>query len=130
MQMTTADRPNPNPPEPARHTPGKLELWDGCSWRRFGSAQTGAVVCQPVVAPDGHPDLHFPNEGQDGPDAHRMLDCWNALEGLNPSAVGELVEAARWAFDALDNELLIGGELIEARTKLRSALANLRGEIE
>lgn len=54
----------------AKHTPGPWELWTGCSWRRFGSKTTGTEVVVPTNHPiDGHPDLLFPNGGQDGPDA-------------------------------------------------------------
>ena len=40
-------------------TPGPWELWDGCSWRRFGSAATGRTVVEPIVYSerDRHPDL-------------------------------------------------------------------------
>lgn len=55
-------------------TPGPWELWTGCSWRRIGSKATGQTVCEPTVHHrDGHPDLYFPNGGQDGPDARLIV---------------------------------------------------------
>lgn len=79
------------------HTPGPWELWDGCSWRRFGSRTTGNCVCQPIVARDGHPDLLFPNGGQSGPDA-RLI-----------TAAPDLYEAVK-AFMALDTEFTSADE--------------------
>lgn len=40
-------------------TPGPWELWDGCSWRRFGSVTTGRTIVEPIVYSerDRHPDL-------------------------------------------------------------------------
>lgn len=65
----------------SKHTPGPWELWTGCSWRRFGSASTGTEVCTPTVHPhDGHPDLLFPNGGQDGPDARLIAAAPELLE--------------------------------------------------
>lgn len=37
-------------------TPGEWQLWTSCSWRRFRT-DTHAIVCEPYVAHDGHPDL-------------------------------------------------------------------------
>ena len=56
------------------HTPGPWRLHTGCSWRRFGTPD-GRMVCEPTKAADGQPDLHFPNGGQDGPDARLMADA-------------------------------------------------------
>lgn len=39
-------------------TAGPWEVWDGCSWRRIGSATTDKPVIMPIKAiSDGHPDL-------------------------------------------------------------------------
>ncbi len=58
------------------HTPGPWELWTGCSWRRFGSTATGTTVCEPTFHHrDRQPDLHFPNGGQDGPDARLIASA-------------------------------------------------------
>jgi hypothetical protein len=44
-------------------TPGPWKLWDGCSWRRFGSETTGQTIIEPVKArSDGHPDLSLREE--------------------------------------------------------------------
>ena len=46
------------------HTPGPWELWDGCSWRRFGSGTTQKMVVEPIVYSerDRHPDLRVSKE--------------------------------------------------------------------
>ncbi len=44
----------------SKFTPGPWELWDGCSWRRFGSNTPGLpLVVEPIVycERDRHPDL-------------------------------------------------------------------------
>lgn len=40
-------------------SPGPWALWDGCSWRRFGSVHTQRLVIEPIVYSqrDRHPDL-------------------------------------------------------------------------
>lgn len=46
-----------------RSTPGPWVVWDGCSWRRFGSIPAERTVIEPTVARhDGHPDLHMREE--------------------------------------------------------------------
>lgn len=73
------------PLKPELWTPGKLELWTSNSFRRFGTSgdSKSGPVCEPVTQrSDGHPDLHFRNGGPDGPDARRMLACWNACDGV------------------------------------------------
>lgn len=71
----------------AEATPGPWSLWTGCSWRRFGCEaiyddRHGDTVIEPTVAPDGHPDLHFRNGGQDGPDAEIVTRYRNAVPTL------------------------------------------------
>ncbi len=105
-----------------KHTPGPLELWTGCSWRRFGSKTTGETVCEPTVLHDGQADLYFRNGGQSGPDAKRLVACWNACEGINPEAVPELLRAAKLA----DKRLASGGDLLfdgNTRGLIRAAIA-------
>lgn len=38
-------------------TPGPIVLWEGNSWRRFGSEATGRAVIEPTTQRDGHPDM-------------------------------------------------------------------------
>ena len=38
-------------------TQGEWELWDGCSWRRFGIKGTDKAFIEPWIASDGHPDM-------------------------------------------------------------------------
>lgn len=52
------------------------------SWRRIVSERDSTPVCEPIKQPDGHPDLHFPNGGADGPDAHVLEAAWDMYEAL------------------------------------------------
>src|ERR1700719_824402 len=63
-------------------TPGPWELWTGSSWRRFGSRSTGVTVCEPIAYSDqdDHPDLHFNNGGEEGPDAKLICALRNHAE--------------------------------------------------
>ena len=65
-------------------TPGPWELWTSNSWRRFGSTDGNCCrVCEPIVQEhDGHPDLHFPNGGENGPDARLIAESRTALPRL------------------------------------------------
>lgn len=72
-------------------TPGSWIIATGNSWRRIVSEQTGMTVCEPITQPDGHPDLHFPNGGADGPDAHILAasrDMYEALKELRAASEG------------------------------------------
>lgn len=69
----------------APHTPGPWLVATSNSWRRIVSAR-GGTVCEPCAQPDGHPDLHFPNGGADGPDA-RILVAAPALLSAARAAI-------------------------------------------
>ena len=62
-------------------TPGPWAIATSNSWRRIVSAR-GVTVCEPITQPDGHPDLHFPNGGADGSDAHVLAASWDMHEAL------------------------------------------------
>lgn len=66
----------------ARATPGPLILATSNSWRRIVSFLGSKPVCVPCTQPDGHPDLHFPNGGAEGPDAALLIESRNALPAL------------------------------------------------
>jgi hypothetical protein len=58
--------------------------------------------------------------------ADQIADTMNACEGINPEAVGELLEAARWAIDSM-----FGYEQPGIRTaarKLGAAIAKAEGK--
>ena len=77
------------------HTPGPWEIWSDM-WFGRGDQAVGRV---------------FPNrrENRDA-NAHRIVECVNACEGFaDPSAVKELLEAAKEARDAL----LVHGPMAE-----------------
>lgn len=66
----------------AKATPGTLILATSNSWRRIVTLVRSTPVCVPYTQHDGHPDLHFPNGGPDGPDATLLLEARNALPAL------------------------------------------------
>lgn len=66
----------------ARATPGPLTLATSNSWRRIVSYLGSKPVCVPCTQPDGHPDLHFPNGGVEGPDATLLIEAWNNQPAL------------------------------------------------
>lgn len=68
-----------------KHTPGPWEMWTSNSFRRISSKATcrdGDVLHAVVQRSDGHPDLHFPNGGFNGPDARLMLAAPELLAEL------------------------------------------------
>ena len=58
--------------------------------------------------------------------ANRIVADHNALAGLNPDAIKELVEAAEFAYDACFDGSPIDNESVKQR--LDQALKNLKGE--
>lgn len=74
-------------------TPGPWAVYDGCSWRRIGTAPVlgrdydDCAVLYPNVASDGHPDM---NAGR-GQDTYANL---NHIARLDPQTVSELCRLA------------------------------------
>lgn len=69
----------------AKHTPGPWSISTSCSFRRISSDATGRdgdVLHAVVQRSDGHPDLHFPNGGFEGPDARLIAAAPELLEAL------------------------------------------------
>ena len=100
------------------HTKGRLQLWTSNSFRRFGTSE-GWPVCEPITQNDGHPDLHFRNGGADGPDARRLVACWNACESMGePEAEVSALQTDRKSLNGmatlLANARRDRDELIEA----------------
>lgn len=62
----------------ARATPGKWELWTGCSWRRFGIIGGIRPFIEPVVSSDGHPDMII-KEGDSEFIAHSKSDIFSLI---------------------------------------------------
>lgn len=62
-------------------------------------------------------------------DARRIVDCVNALEGMNPAALGALIEAAEEAVRQLKymDERSPSGTTPAVLARLTAALAALRG---
>lgn len=71
-------------------TPGPWKVYDGCSWRRIGTAPSlgrdynDCAVLYPNVASDGHPDM---NAGR-GQDTYANL---NHIARLDPTTVKSIV---------------------------------------
>jgi hypothetical protein len=69
----------------AAHTPGPWKWWTSCSFRRLGSEATGHdgdVLHAVIQRSDGHPDVHLPNGGVDGPDARLIAAAPELYEAL------------------------------------------------
>ena len=64
-----------------KHTPGMWLIATSNSWRRIISL-SGGTVCEPVIQPDGHADLHFPNGGEGGPDARLLITAPDLLQEI------------------------------------------------
>lgn len=68
------------------HTPGPWKWWTSCSFRRLSSEATGRdgdVLHAVIQRGDGHPDVHFPNGGANGPDARLIAAAPDLLAALN-----------------------------------------------
>ena len=63
--------------------------------------------------------------------ARRIVDCVNALAGLNPSGVAALIEAAEGLHRAVNDPAGLSlSEVKSASQAVATALANIRGESE
>lgn len=105
-------------------TPGPWILATSNSWRRF-TTRDGKSVCEPTVysRDDPHPDLHFRNGGQDGPDAAYIA-------ALSPDVALKLIAVVRAAqvyFDC-DDVNSFSRPRADAHEALRTALAPFAGE--
>ncbi len=68
------------------YTPGPWMVATSNSWRRIVSTAGGYTpVCEPITQNDGHPDLHFRNGGEDGPDARLIAAAPCLLDALQRS---------------------------------------------
>lgn len=64
------------------HTPGPWSWWTSCSFRRLSATCDGDVLHAVIQRSDGHPDIHFPNGGPEGPDARLIAAAPELLEAL------------------------------------------------
>jgi hypothetical protein len=113
--------------ETAAHTPGKWELWTSNSWRRIGAANSGGhfVVCEPVTQPDGHPDLHFPNGGENGPDAQLLLRAPELLS--ENERLRAALEKKEWALN-LALAALVNPQMMDIEGVTETVRAALEGK--
>jgi len=66
--------------------------------------------------------------GEGRPNARRIVACWNALDGLEPSGIAELLEAAREALDTLTIANNLRGPLyFKTGERIRLALEGVTG---
>lgn len=68
-----------------RTTPGPWSWWTSCSFRRLSSdadSRDGGVLHATIQSSDGHPDVHLPNGGYDGPDGRAIAAVPEMLEAL------------------------------------------------
>jgi len=74
-------------------TPGRIALYDSCSFRRFG---TEGEYCETVYA-SRHRDGQLSIEARNRDDMQHIVDCWNAIDAIggDPATVQELVAALR-----------------------------------
>ena len=88
------------------HTPGPWSWWTSCSFRRLSATNAGDVLHAVIQRGDGHPDIHFPNGGCDGPDARLIAAAPELLDGLKflYRAYVNTLEAGR------DRIISLGGE--------------------
>jgi len=89
----------------AEPTKGRWIMATSNSYRRIVTEDMEPVLVPVTQKSDGHPDLHFPNGGYDGPDAHLMLAAGTAADeiaemGYDPQkaleALPELLRAAKY----------------------------------
>ena len=88
----------------------------------YGVQQDNDGFCVAIFCPDIH---H--TEGSAKGNVDRFVSCVNALAGLNPDGVAELVEAANALIDNIYEEC---GDLSNVREEykaLETALANVKG---
>ena len=103
----------------SKHTPGPWSWWTSCSFRRLSARNDGDVLHAVIQCSDGHPDIHFPNGGPEGPDA-RLI-----------AAAPELLEALKWYVENDDtNEGQEGNDFwLAGRDRARVAIAKATGKI-
>ena len=103
----------------SRHTPGTL----------FADFRRSEIV---LTSDNGDIATVFNDERSEnaGENAKRLAACWNALDGLNPAAIGEVVAALKRSESELASYEVAGSKYPEKMAVLksvRSALAALKG---
>lgn len=97
------------------HTPGPWSWWTSCSFRRLSATWDGDVLHAVIQRSDGHPDIHFPNGGPEGPDARLIAAAPELLEALE-----EILNYSGGADSALDDDYVMD--------RARAAIAKATGE--
>jgi hypothetical protein len=64
--------------------------------------------------------------------AHHIIACWNACEGLNPEGVRELLEAAKGGLEFAEDQEDVTGSgypnaAMQLASQLRAAIAKVEG---
>ena len=107
----------------AEPTRGRWIMATSNSYRRIVTEDMDPVLVPVTQSRDGHPDLHFPNGGYDGPDARLMIAAGTAADeiaemGYDPVAAVEALPDLLRAAEALIDDTYEGvvGDEQEVRT--------------
>lgn len=130
--------PDPPPRSPAidltryeGHSEGPWIVATSNSWRRIVTRIMCTPVCEPITQHgDNHPDLHFRNGGEDGPDARLLADAPLLLQDYKRQR-NEL-EALREVYAAAKNLNDVRGRhhSEQAMLRLQAALTKVSGGLK
>lgn len=109
-------------------TPGPLVLATSNSWRRIVSFLGSKPVCVPCTQPDGHPDLHFPNGGAEGPDATLLIEAWNNQPALLDEIDRLRAELQAWQWQGIETAPKDGRTLLLGDFNSRGKWRTVRGQ--
>ena len=115
-----------------KHTKGPWRVYDG-GHRYHGiyGGDEGNSTTIVVFGYDHEDEAGVRGTEPEELDAHanaaRIVACVNALEGYNPDAVRDVVEAAKRALNFIQNTESELGEPLDSGDALRAALARLGG---
>lgn len=98
------------------HTPGPWLVATSNSWRRIVNWRH-EPVCEPITQRGGHPDLHFRNGGENGPDARLIAAAPEMLRALQSIATG--LAPGNRTFDELMRDAMLSCDI--ARSAINKA---------
>lgn len=104
----------------SRHTPGELIVAEY-------SRGTYLMILGKTDKEIAFIDTQRNTPGQSQIDAKHLAACWNALAGMNPEAVKDVVDALKEALESMDTHDDIQKSFFQAeRKQARAALAKLK----
>jgi len=115
-----------NPMTEAKHTPEPIY-----DTRRLRLSGEGHVRCRILKVDGGYCETVVEvwglNEERDAL-AKRLVDCWNACEGINPDAVPDLLTACRAAISAMtDTRSQSCNQYVDATEEIEAAISKAEG---